>query len=152
MLAVATLREILEKLLTPGLQRTAVSWTIEEKGHSQRHAYRLVGLHTKTCRYRSRRPRQGSPAQRLVGKSADRLAPGDRPFQRQQGNPVSIKFSRAPGPRRCNPQTSQWPVIACRDAPHALGRNLPWQQICLPSAAIILAPAEYMRTFGLLPT
>ena len=34
----------LRTLLTPGSMRNAVSWAIEDKGHSQRRACALVGI------------------------------------------------------------------------------------------------------------
>jgi putative transposase len=55
-----------------------VSWAVEEKGYTQRHACRLVGMEPKTYRYVSTRPdeaglrtqfeagwRTGTPAVRL---------------------------------------------------------------------------------------
>src|SRR6202042_5305 len=44
-----------KKLLTPSLRRHAVTWAVREKGYSQRHACRLVGLHPKTYRYAPKR-------------------------------------------------------------------------------------------------
>jgi len=54
-LDVAMLREALEKLLTLGAQRTAVSWAIEENGYSQRRACGLIRLKPKAYRYASTR-------------------------------------------------------------------------------------------------
>ncbi|WP_091686925.1 IS3 family transposase [Methylocapsa palsarum] len=66
MLDVATLREALgKKLLTPGARRKVVSWAIEEKGYSQRHACDLVGIAPKTYRYASSRPDDAALRERL---------------------------------------------------------------------------------------
>jgi putative transposase len=39
----------------PGSRRSAVTWAVEQKGYSQRHACKLVGMEPKTYRYVSRR-------------------------------------------------------------------------------------------------
>src|SRR5215213_7310758 len=57
MLDPSTLKEMLaKKLLTPSLRKRAVTWAVKEKSYSQRRACRLVSLHPKTYRHKSKRP------------------------------------------------------------------------------------------------
>jgi len=55
-----------------------VSWAIDEKGYSQRGACRLVGLHAKTYRYRSRRADDSTIRERLRELAAERRRFGYR--------------------------------------------------------------------------
>jgi putative transposase len=56
----------------------AVTWTVSERGYSQRLACKLVGLEPKTWRYASKRPGDGEIRARLRGLAAERRRFGYR--------------------------------------------------------------------------
>ena len=78
MLDVATLREALGKILTPGSRRTAVIWAIDKKDYSQRRACGLVGMEPKTYCYASNRPEDVGLRARLRALAAERRRLGYR--------------------------------------------------------------------------
>jgi putative transposase len=55
-----------------------VTWAIEEKRYSQRHACALVGLHPRTYRYVSRRPDDAAIRRRLRELAGERRRFGYR--------------------------------------------------------------------------
>ena len=67
-----------KKLRTPGAQRTAVTWAIEDKGYSQRRACGFIGMEPKTYRYASSRPDDAGLRVRLRALAAERRRFGYR--------------------------------------------------------------------------
>jgi hypothetical protein len=107
-----------KKLLTPSLRRHAVTWAVQAKGYSQRHACRLVGLHRKTYRYVTKRSGdeelRRAPARAGIAATAVRLSASRPDAQAPRASSGAKMYLARRGTSECA-QPAEEPAALCRN-------------------------------------